>query len=174
MTLPRAAALLLMPPLLHACTSGSQEEVPPGAALPDRDTFVTEGLAAHAGSRAALRAHLGEPDSVEREIVPNRHVPGMQDTLLTVVYPEVIAHLHRPGGGGELLSHVRVESNEHLRHPLIGVTVAQLEAAFGAPDDASDSSLVYHCASCQGGDDPVEILLREGVVHAVRFNYYVD
>lgn len=169
----RGAALLLGL-LSLACTSAQEEDHGGAVPLPDRDSFVTDGLAAHAGSRAALRARLGEPDSVVREVVPNRHVPGVLDTLLTVVYPEVIAHLHKPGGGGELMSSLRVASNDHLRFPLIGESLAEIDAAFGAPDDASDSSLVYRCAACEGGDDPVELLLRDGVVHAVRFNYYVD
>ena len=170
----RRPTVLLLGPMLLACTSAPDADDPSDAPLPDRDVFVTEGLAPHAGSRAALRARLGEPESVVREVVPNRHVPDVQDTLLTVLYPEVIANLHKPGGGGELLSSVRVESNEHLRYGLIGESLSEIDAAFGAPDDASDSSLVYRCATCEGADDPVEILIRDGIVHAVRFNYYVD
>ena len=168
------SAALLVGVMQLACSAAPDADEQPAAGLPDRDTFVTEGLATHAGSRAALRARLGEPDSVSRETVPNRHVPGVQDTLLTIQYPEVVARLHKPGGGGELLSSVRVASNDHLRYPLIGKSLSEVDAAFGAPHDANDSTLIYRCGSCQGGDDPVEILIRDGVVYAVRFNFYVD
>jgi hypothetical protein len=169
-----------------ACSGGTASDRPPderdggdtpaaeAAALPDREEFVTRGLGIDAGTRESLRAALGEPDSLGAEVLPNRHVPGVMDTIYTVIHSDLTARIHHPGGGGDLLSSVEVSANRHLRYPVIGLDVARIDAAFGRPDEASDSSLTYSCTSCVAGDDPVQLLFAEGKVRRVRFNYYVD
>ncbi len=191
---PRRLAFLRDPRLfvplcltLLACTSprprgdAAADELPaspPPAAepgpLPDRGEFVDNSLSVPAGSRTALRAALGEPETTTSEEVPNRHVPGVTDTLFTLRYPDLTARFHHPGGGGDLLSMVEVSDNRHLRYPVIGSTAAEVDAAFGRPDASSDSSLTYDCTSCEAGDDPVELIVVDGEVRRVRFNYYVD
>lgn len=143
-------------------------------ALPSRTEFVNRGLAVPVDSREDLRSRLGAPDSLAEEVVPNRHVPGVMDTIYTLYYPEVVARIHHPGGGGDLVSMVEVGSNRHLRFPILGLSVDRVDEAFGRPDEASDSSLVYYCASCVAGNDPVEIVFVDGEAKRVRFNYYVD
>ena len=69
---------------------------------------------------------------------------------------------------------VDVSDNRHLRYPVIGREMTAIEAAFGPPDASSDSSATYLCTTCQAGDDPVELVVEEGEVRRVRFNYYVD
>src|SRR5690606_23931130 len=108
------------------------------------------------------------------EVVPNRHVAGVMDTLFAVHYPGLAVHIHRPGPGGELVSSVEVAANRYLRYPAIGVSGAAVEEAFGPPDERSDSTLTYLCTSCMAGDDPVEIVVHDGRVRRVRFGYYVD
>lgn len=171
--------------LLLAC-GGRSESEPPGAEgeaaapgpaevnLPDRTEFVERGLATAAGSRAELQASLGAADSIAAEVVPNRHVPGVLDTIYTVHYQDLVAILHHPGGGGDLLSMVQVSSNRHLRYPVIGADAQTIDRAFGRPDEASDSSLTYYCTSCQAGNDPVQLVVEDGEVRRVRFNFYVD
>lgn len=143
-------------------------------ALPSRVEFVSRGLAFEPESREQLRARLGPPDSVSRAMVPNRHVPGVMDTIYTLHYPELVARIHHPGGGGDLMSMVQVASNRHLRFPILGLSVDRIDSAFGRPDEASDSSLVYYCTTCEAGNDPVEIVFVGGEARRVRFNYYVD
>jgi hypothetical protein len=121
-----------------------------------------------------LNGALGEPDSATAEEIPNRHVPGVMDTIFTIYYTDLSARFHRPGGGGDLLSMVQVADNRHLRYPVIGSDLATVEGAFGPPDAVSDSSVTYRCTTCQAGDDPVELALVDGEVRRVRFNYYVD
>lgn len=142
--------------------------------LPEREEFVLRGLRTTADTRASLEAALGVPDSIEAEAVPNRHIPGITDTLFTVHYPDIVAHIHRPGGGGELLSRVEVSSNRHLRDDVIGLPRTAIEEAFGAPDESSDSTVTYYCRSCEASENPVELSFRGGRVHRIRFNYYVD
>lgn len=142
--------------------------------LPDRETFVRSALIAPARTRAGLRAQLGEPDSIVHQVVPNRHVPGAVDTLFTVHYPTLLVGLHRPGPGGELLSAVTVFSNEHLQWAVIGAEGVQIEREFGPPDRRNDDGIGYDCRTCIAGNDPVEFVLTDGRVRAVRFNFYVD
>lgn len=176
--------------LALACTSPQSEEAPgdPGtspsvparaqptapAELPARAEFVDNALRQRPDSRADLRATLGAPDSVATEVIPNRHVPGVMDTIYILHYPELVARFHHPGGGGDLLSTLQVSDDRHLRYPVMGADVATLDEAFGRPDEASDSSLTYYCTTCEAGNDPVEVIVPDGRVRRVRFNYYVD
>lgn len=154
---------------------GEERQPPPTQAdLPDRSDFVDNALRQRPAARADLRATLGAPDSVTAEVIPNRHVPGVMDTIYAMHYPDLLARFHHPGGGGDLLSMVQVSDNRHLRYPVMGADVATLDSAFGPPDEASDSSLTYYCTTCEAGNGPVEIIVREGQVRRVRFNYYVD
>lgn len=142
--------------------------------LPEREEFVLRGLQTTADTRGSLREALGPPDSIEAQAVPNRHNPGITDTLFTVHYPDLVAHIHRPGGGGELLSSVQVSSNRHLRYDVIGLPRTTIEESFGVPDESSDSSVTYYCRSCEASENPVELSFRGGRVDRIQFNYYVD
>lgn len=178
------ACLTLLLPSCNSRTAADEggsapDGAPAGAGavadtLPEREEFVLRGLRTTADTRASLAEALGAPDSIEAEAVPNRHNPGITDTLLTVHYPELVAHIHRPGGGGELLSSVQVSSNRHLRYDVIGRSRATIEEAFGVPDERSDSTVTYYCRSCEASENPVELSFRNGRVQRIRFNYYVD
>lgn len=176
----------ILPLLLAACTGGGTPEqqqpaqrpdsVPSvsAAELPERGEFVDNALRVAAETRDEFRASLGEPDRVSQEIVPNRHMPGVQDTIFTLHYPDLVARIHHPGGAGDLLSMVEVSANRHLRYPAIGLDQQAIEQAFGPPDEASGSTLTYHCTSCVAGDNPVELMFEDDELRRVRFNYYVD
>ena len=175
----RPAVVCVLSALIGACgTAPGPEQLPapPAAAveLPDRDVFVASALLAPGATRAELRERWGEPDSVIARVVPNRHVPGVVDTLFTVHHPGLIVGLHRPGVGGELLSAVTVSSNDFLRWPVIGASAAAVERELGPADVRAPERLVYHCRTCVAGDDPVELLLDGDAIVAIRFNYYVD
>ena len=144
------------------------------AELPGRAEFVENALQLRPESRGQLAERLGSPDAMWVEEVANRHVPGVKDSLFTVRHGAFLARFHQPGGGGDLLSMVQVSSNRHLRYAVIGLSVTRIDAAFGPPDEASDTSLTYYCTSCVAGDDPVELIVDQGQVQRVRFNYYVD
>lgn len=153
---------------------GVADEAAERPALPGRVVFVDSALAVRPESRAELQALLGAPDSTQMEVVPNRHVPGVLDTLYTVHYSDLVARFHHPGGGGDLLSMVEVTHDRHLRYPVLGRSVTDVDAAFGRPDEASDSSLTYYCTTCEAGHDPVELIFHELAVRSVRFSFYVD
>ena len=181
----RHLSFLLLLVQLPACTAPPPPEDAPGddlpassplapPPLPGRSEFVDNGLAISAGTRAELRAALGEPLEIASATLANRHVPGVMDTIYTLHYPGLSARFHHPGGGSDLLSMVHVSDNRHLRYPVIGREMTEIEAAFGPPDASFDSSATYLCTTCQAGDDPVELVVEDGEVRRVRFNYYVD
>lgn len=187
MSIRGAGAWTLIPGLLllWGCAGGESADLPrtgdvdAGAPtvqvdLPDREEFVRNGLIHPGETRAALAERLGPPDSIHFEVVANRHVPNVTDSLFTVHYRDLTAGIHRPGSGGELLSSVEVTGNRHLRHPVIGMDAAAMLAAFGPPDERTDSTLTYRCTTCIAGDDPVIFTLESGEVRRVRFGYYVD
>ena len=152
----------------------AEQSVAPSAALPSRGEFVENGLQLPGNTRADFLAALGDPNRIVSEAVPNRHVPGVTDTLFTLYYPDLIAHIHLPGPGGELVSSVEVSDNWHLRHAVIGQTPGAIESAFGPPDQRTDTTFTYLCTTCVAADNPVELVIRDGRVQRVRFNYYVD
>jgi len=176
----RTLALVLVATTLSACAPDPEPEAEPRAAepvvgaLPSRTEFVDNGLLFVPEDRASLQVRLGPPDSVSQKVIANRHVPGVRDTIFIYHYPQMTVGFHHPGGGRDLLSSVEVRSNDHLRYPLLGLTRDAIDGAFGAPDEASDSSLTYYCTSCIAGDDPVEIVFVNGEARRVRFSYYVD
>lgn len=172
--------------LAAACTAADRpaedrdQPAGPGAApardpLPALEGFAREGLISIGATRAEIVARLGEPDSARTAVVPNRHRPGVQDTLFTLHYPALVARIHTPGGGRDLLSSVEVTDDRHLRDPLLGATRAEVEAAWGAPREVRDGWWVYDCASCGEADSPLELAFSDDDrVRAVRFTYYVD
>lgn len=118
---------------------------------------------------------LGAPDSVRSEVVANRHVPGVSDTLFTVYYSDLVATLHKPGGGHDISSGAVISHNRYLSAPIIGMSAAEVERSYGAPDRRSDSSSTYNCiGSCATVEDPVEFVFASGRVRRVRLSYYVD
>lgn len=178
-----APALLLL--LATACAGEespsadappTDEAAPPAAVerLPSLDRFVREGLRPIGSTRPEITQRLGEPDSLLATSVPNRHDPSVQDTLLALHYPDLVVHIHRPGGGRDLLSDVEVTDDRYLRHPILGATREEVEAAFGPPHEVRDGVWSYDCATCGEADSPVEILFADDRVRKVRFTYYVD
>ncbi|HEX7051712.1 MAG TPA: hypothetical protein VF188_16020 [Longimicrobiales bacterium] len=148
------------------------------AASPDsvRDRFVQHGLRPIGSSRREIIASLGEPDSIQAEPVANRYVPGQTDTIFELSYDGLTATIYHVSGGRDILSEVVVSDNRHLRDPAvrIGMPWPEVRRRLGEPWDASDSTFTYQCLSCMGADAPVNIYVRDGVVTAIEFAYYVD
>lgn len=128
-------------------------------------------------SRIGLVSALGRPDSIDANPIPNRHVQGVIDTIVTFHYPDLVATFHRPGGGGEILAGLVVTGNRHLQFPSIGQMIGDVEAHFGSPDERTDTSFAYldlGRTEVGAGGDGVEFFHAGGRVHRVRFYYYVD
>ncbi|HET7275188.1 MAG TPA: hypothetical protein VFI91_08390 [Longimicrobiaceae bacterium] len=142
--------------------------------LPGREEFVQNGLISPGTDRASFTEALGQPDSASAEIIPNRHIPDAQDSIITIYYPRVIATVHRPGPGGELLKSVQVSDNQFLRYPVIGAASEVIATAFGEPDEQTINTVTYFCTSCTAGNNPVRFSFEDGRVRSVRFSYYVD
>lgn len=140
------------------------------------DDFTQRGLLPLGDDRAQIVQTLGHPDSIDSRMVPNRHVPGVQDTLYTLHYPGLAIHLHHPGGGRDLLSEIVVSSNRYLRYASLGIGVPedQVRRVLGPPDEERGQALTYRCRSCRGAGGSVEIFLGSGRIDYIRFNYYVD
>lgn len=170
-------------------TAGAPSGVPAQTeflALPDAPaeacTVVLEtGLAIEGRTRAALRAELGEPDSVAREAVPNRHVPGVTDTVVTLRWPAATAFV-RVAQGRELVDAIRVSDDRHLRYAGVGPGTPgdSILARLGDPGrraggaESDPETLSYWCPSEPGAESPVVFHLRNGRVAMVEWDFYVD
>lgn len=143
---------------------------------PSVEDLTRRGLLPLGGSREEIAATLGPPDSVAFRVVPNRHVPGVRDTLFDLFYPDLRIGIHHPGGGRDLLSSVVVASDRYLRFPRpgIGATREEVREALGAPQEAAGDSLTYLCRACPGAEEPVTFVFEDGRVVRIRFDYYVD
>lgn len=109
-------------------------------------------------------------------VVPNRHVPGVRDTLFELFYPGLRVGIHHPGGGRDLLSSVVVAEDRYLGFPRLGIgtTEEEVREALGVPEAAAGDSLTYLCRTCPGAEEPVTFVLEDGRVVRIRFDYYVD
>lgn len=167
-------ALLVGAAAAGACAlDGPPREGP----APSADAFVRSGLLPIGDTRERIGARLGEPARVTSETVPNRHVPGVTDTLIVLEYPGLAVHVHRPGmaDAGDLISRVDVTDDRYLRFsvPTIGTDLAELERVLGPPSEVDGEGFTYACPSCVV-DMPVKFLVRENRVREIRFHYYVD
>lgn len=157
--------------LLAGCGGGEG-----AGALPSVEELTRQGLLAPGRTRSEIAERLGPPDSTLSRVVPNRHVPGVRDTLFELYYPGLRAGIHHPGGGRDLLASVEVTSDRHLRYPRLGIGAAREEvrAALGPPSEEEGDALTYLCASCQAVEEPVTFFFEDGRVARILFSYYVD
>jgi hypothetical protein len=109
------------------------------------------------------------------EVEPNRHVPDVQDSILRFEYNGMTVQMRKPGPGGEMFEYVSVSKREWLNFPYFkpGVSEESVVAALGEPQRREADRLIY---TCGGGEveEPVVFELKDGTVHQIVFNYYVD
>lgn len=159
---------------VDATSDGASPGISEALDIPYREALFTQLLRERPSSRAWVRSTLGDPDSATSRLVPNRHVPGATDTLVALYYPGIVVRFHVPEPGGELLSQLDVSDNRYLAYPLIGAPVALVEEEVGPADEVGDTLRSYRCHSCVAGDDPVSMIVRDGEIVRIRFQYYVD
>lgn len=137
--------------------------------------FTNEGLKLKAKSRAGLEAEVGRPLRTSVEVVPNRHVSGMQDSIIRYQYDGLIVQMRKPGPGGEMFEHVAVADRKWLNFPYFrpGVSEQKVIEALGEPQRRAVNQLIYECG---GGEveNPVVFELDGNAVERIVFNYYVD
>ena len=147
-----------------------------GASPADRlQHFAKTALAFEPSSLVDRDAAVGVPDSVRSEPVPNRHVPGQTDSLITQFRPGLEVELYRTAPGAQFVQRIDVRSNRWLTvGPGISSSITDVTDSFGAPAESTDSSLAYTCHACGPVEEPITFYVRDLRVHRVRFAYYVD
>lgn len=168
--------------LLGACADPAERpaSAPAADAQPEApgagcQQFTREGLKLAARSRAELLTEAGRPTKTEVEVVPNRHVPDQQDSIIRMEYDGMTVQLRRPGPGGEMFEYVAVTKRKWLNFPFFkpGVSEENVVTAMGEPQRRDARQLIYECG---GGEveNPVVFELEDGAVQRIVFNYYVD
>jgi hypothetical protein len=139
------------------------------------EQFAREGLKLKARNRAGLDAEAGRPDKTTVQVVPNRHNPNQQDSIIRLEYDGMIVQLRKPGPGGEMFEYVSVDKRKWLNFPFFkpGVPAENVIAAIGEPQQRDANHLVYNCGGREV-DNPVVFELKGGDVERIVFNYYVD
>lgn len=139
------------------------------------DRFIVSGLRRIGRSRADIIGRLGEPDSVQSQPTPNRHVPGQIDSLVQLHYADLRVVIYQIATGQELIASIEVESNDYLRQPVprVGTRWADVVALFGEPHSQDASGFRYSCRSCVV-EQQVVFKVRDRVVTSIGFAYYVD
>ena len=125
-------------------------------------------------TRAELLQAYGAPDSVHASTEPNRHVPGVLDSLVQVHYHGLSAEFRIPGGGSDLITRMDATDNRYLRYPSIGIG-ARRDRLIQVVSDTSlvtDDRVEYDCN--MGANEPVTFWLVSGQVRRVSKTYYVD
>jgi hypothetical protein len=137
--------------------------------------FTQEGLKLRARTRAGLEAEAGRPLRTSVEVVPNRHVPDAQDSIIRYEYDGMVVQMRKPGPGGEMFEYVDVSKRKWLNFPFFrpGVSAENVIEALGEPQRRSANQLIYECGGAEV-ENPVVFELKEASVERIVFNYYVD
>ena len=129
-----------------------------------------------AAERTPMRNMFGAPDSVRSITEPNRHIPGVIDSLFDLFYPGLTAHIRKPYRGNDMAVHVQLSDNRYLRYPQIGIGASPdaLIRSLGEPTAREPGSFVYACS--EEIEEPVIFHLDAGGrrVSSVEIQYYVD
>lgn len=141
-----------------------------------RDHFVLHALQPIGWSRADFLRTLGAPDSITAETVFNRHDDTRTDTTFVLYHAGLRASIYAVTGGNEMLSELVVSDNRYLRDTgvRIGQSWDEVQAWIGPPQATTELGHQYDCRTCEGAENPVFIVVDNGVVAAIRFTYYVD
>ena len=163
--------------VLSACAgAGDGSAVPPGDTAAERcATWTAEALAVTGTTRADIRAQLGEPAEITAATEPNRHIPDAIDSLFTMTYTGIVFSLRTPPQAGDMLERAHVTDNAHLlwSEPGIGVTAERVIELIGEPAEREPDLLHYACGTGPVSE-PVFVVIRDSVVQAVIFDFYVD
>lgn len=172
----RAALACLVVSGACAGTGEGGGDPPPGETAAERcAAWIEEALAVTGTGRDDIRAQLGEPTEVSATTEPNRHIPDATDSLFTVTYPGIVFSLRKPPEGGDLLERAHVTDNAHLlwTDPGIGASAERVIEVLGEPAEREPDLLHYACGSGPV-NEPAFFVLRDSVVQAVIFDFYVD
>lgn len=143
----------------------------------DPDEYYRTGLVLRDAGLDELERRFGAPAALEREPVPNRHVPGQTDTILTVRYPGARLRIYQVAGGRGMLERAEVSDSRWLTHarPGVGTPADSVLAWLGEPKERSTGRLVYDCRTCAaGGEDALTFHLEDGRVARIEWAFYVD
>jgi hypothetical protein len=171
----RNAGCLLLLGLL-ACDRDLGRSPPPGSTPEERcASWVANGLAVEARTRATLEQELGPPRQTQTATGPNRHIPDGVDSIITVHYPGIVFALRKPPEGGDLLETAVVSDDRWLRwtDPGIGSSANRIIEILGAPAERSDSLYRYTCGTGIA-EEPVSISIADQRVAEIVFEFYVD
>lgn len=132
-------------------------------------------------SRAALEEALGRPESIEAEAVPNRHLPDVTDTVITLRYHGVdFAVLRATAMNRDMLLGTALrDSTRPLPGDIrIGVTRRDaLERRLGAPADvatAGDTVTLTYLWPPEGAEEEVRLRFVRDALRVVAWGFYVD
>jgi hypothetical protein len=169
----------------RADTSGTSGNPVTPAAVPEPpfDSASVAGLTCLTLMDAVFRAPLtrgeliqayGAPDSMHTSTEPNRHVPGVVDSLFRVFYRGLTAGFRKPGGGSDLITQMEATDNRYLGYPSIGIG-ARRDRLIQVVSDTylvTDDRVEYDCG--MGANEPVTFWLVAGQIRRVSKTYYVD
>lgn len=157
-----------------ATERGEARGAAPGGTAPSLERFAQDLLAAEESTLEGFRSAYGEPERVEREPTPNRHVPGQIDTVLTVHYDGARFRVHQVAGGRALIEHAEVTEPRFLRwpRPTIGTPADSVAAWWGEPLRREDGALVYEDPGPTSM--PLTLHTRGGLIVRIERAFYVD
>jgi len=132
-------------------------------------------------SRTALEQALGRPDTVEEEAVPNRHLPDVADTVITLRYHGLdFAVLRATAMQRDLLLGTALrDSTRPLPGEIrIGLTRREpLEQRLGVPAQvttAGDTVTLTYLWPPEGAEEEVRLQFVRDALRVVAWGFYVD
>lgn len=159
-----------------AGATGARAAAPVGSTAAERcAAFVANGLTVAQRTRAELREEFGAPDTVIARTEPNRHSPGVTDSLFTVRYPGLTIEIRKPAGGGDMAERMTVTYPRNLTYaePNIGARETRVIELLGEPTAREAGRVTYECGAGTV-PSPVTFVIEDAVVREIVFAFYVD
>lgn len=164
--------------------SAAPDDAPLGGAVEHRpitdsvplETWLREGALAAGLDRTQTMRLLGAPERVETEPITNRHDPQITDSIVTLHYGDALYVFYVvTQADRDLLDVAVIRGDRHLRYaaPGIGTPADSVRARLGEPRAMRFDALEYDCLTCEVAL-PVTFEIRDGRVHGIVFDYYVD
>jgi hypothetical protein len=127
-------------------------------------------------SRGSIQAKLGPWSSINTKKIPNRHEETWIDNIYSITYEGLVLHVYDVvAWKKEMLTAVSMTKNCSKALPqFIGTTKDAITERFGSPARATEEAMEYVPVLDSEGEDVVRFKLRDRVVVAVEWVYYID
>jgi hypothetical protein len=149
---------------------------PPSSFAGEVNVLIEAPRRALGNSRGSIQEKLGPWSSIKTEKIPNHHEETWIDNIYTITYDGLVLHVYDVvAWEKEMLTAVSMTKNCSKALPqFTGRTKDAITEKFGSPARATEEAMEYIPVLDSEGEDVVRFKLRDRIVVAVEWMYYID